>query len=499
MNKERRNNSEDESEIENKVVTVGSNQGHRALMVIILVLLVGGVYYLYFSPSHKEGSEVIKKEETKQNVQELKGKLEQVPDNVMVPERIITDPLPPLPPLPTPPIIPEIKQIRKEEEKPKETPVSNIPILPKQNFPSSNVMGNLPTSFPTIGGGGYPRDRRSAQMLTISSDGGENKAADAILSDTSAQSSKATRVGKLGLMITQGKIIDAVLETAINSDLQGMLRAMVSRDVYAETGDTVLIPKGSRLIGSYSFDSNVARARVNINWSRVILPHGIDIAISSLGTDELGRVGIAGIVDNKIVSALFSSVALAGVSIGSAVVGQKASNLIDTLTAMDAVRSITATEIDISSLKGAIVERLEDAIIKTEVGKVGDEKWKLGLRAIEKIRNAKSDQDLLRIIKEEIVSVIKSSGASGVDAITSDNIVITLDDVRQLLRQTQKRSKSVYDEAIGKSINDFSKDMRDIVGRYTDKKPTIYVDQGTALKVFVNQDIVFPSQAILNQ
>lgn len=115
MNKERRNNSEDESEIENKVVTVGSNQGHRALMVIILVLLAGGVYYLYFSPSPKEGSEVIKKEETKQNVQELKGKLEQVPDNVMVPERIITDPLPPLPPLPTPLIIPEIKQIRKEE------------------------------------------------------------------------------------------------------------------------------------------------------------------------------------------------------------------------------------------------------------------------------------------------------------------------------------------------------------------------------------------------
>lgn len=480
MNKERRNNSEDESEIENKVVTVGSNQGHRALMVIILVLLVGGVYYLYFSPSHKEGSEVIKKEETKQNVQELKGKLEQVPDNVMVPERIITDPLPPLPPLPTPPIIPEIKQIRKEEEKPKETPVSNIPILPKQNFPSSNVMGNLPTSFPTIGGGGYPRDRRSAQMLTISSDGGENKAAAAILSDTSAQSSKATRVGKLSLMVTQGKIIDAVLETAINSDLQGMLRAMVSRDVYAETGDTVLIPKGSRLIGSYSFDSNVAKSRVNINWNRVILPHGIDIAISSLGTDELGRAGIAGIVDNKIVSALFSSVTLAGVSIGSAVIGQKASNLIDALTAMDAVKSITATEIDFSSLQ---------LIIDPEK-KISSDKWKLGLGAIGRIRSAKSRQDLLKIMKEEIAKAL---------GIEEDKVNISLEIVNQLLEQIQRKSKSVYDEAIGKSIEDFSKDMRDVVGRYTDKKPTIYVDQGTALKVFVNQDIVFPPQAILNQ
>lgn len=375
--------------------------------------------------------------------------------------------------------------------------MSNIPILPKQNFPSGNVISNLPTSFSTIGSGGYPKERRSAQMLAISGSSGKDKAEDAVLSNTSAQSSKATKAGKLGLMIIQGKVIDAILETAISSDLQGMLRAIVSRDVYAETGDTILIPKGSRLIGGYSFDSNVAKARVNINWNRIILPHGIDVAISSSGTDELGRAGIAGIVDNKIASALFSSVALAGVSIGSAVVGQKASNLIDALTAMDAVKSITATEIDISSLKGAIVERLENSI-KTEVGKVGDEKWKLGIRAIEKIRNAKSDQDLLRIIKEEIVSVIKSSGASGVDAITSDNIGITLDDVRQLLRQTQKRSKSVYDEAIGKSINDFSKDMRDIVDRSVDKKPTIYVNQGTALKVFVNQDIVFPPQSILN-
>ncbi|MDR0772926.1 MAG: type VI secretion protein [Wolbachia pipientis] len=482
MNKERRNNSEDESEIENKVVTVGSNQSYRALMVIILVLLVGGVYYLYFSPSHKEGSEVIKKKETKQNVQELKGKLEQVPDNVMVPERIITDPLPPLPPLPTPPIIPEIKQIRKEEEKPKETPVSNIPILPKQNFPSSNIMGNLPTSFPTIGGGGYPRDRRSVQMLTISSDGGENKAADAILSDTSAQSSKATRVGKLGLMVTQGKIIDAVLETAINSDLQGMLRAMVSRDVYAEIGDTVLIPKGSRLIGSYSFDSNVARARVNINWNRVILPHGIDIAISSLSTDELGRAGIAGIVDNKIVSALFSSVALAGVSIGSAVIGQKASNLVSESTVMGMVRSITATEIDLSLLKDVI--KLEGT------KKIPSDKWKLGLGAIGEIRNAKNEQDLLKIMKKEIAKALE---------IEEDKVTISLENINQLLQQFQRESKSVYDEAIGKSINDFSKDMRDIVGRYTDKKPTVYVDQGTALKVFVNQDIVFPSQAILNQ
>ncbi|MCA4773972.1 TraB/TrbI/VirB10 family type IV secretion system protein [Wolbachia endosymbiont of Mansonella perstans] len=489
MSKEKHNNSGNESEIESKVVTVGSNQGHRALMVVILVLLVGGIYYFYFSPSSgEEDVEVLRKEETKQNVQELKGKLEQVPDNTMVHERIITD-LPSLPPLSTPQVIPEVKQtkkeevVKKEEEKPKETSTSNIPVLPKQNFPNSNITSNLPTSFPTIGRGGYPRDRRSAQMLAISGGGKEDKAADTILSNTSVQPNVAAKVGKLGFMITQGKIIDAVLETAISSDLQGTLRAVVSSNVYAEAGDTVLIPRGSRLIGGYSFDPNVARARININWNRIILPHGIDIAISSPGTDELGRAGVAGIVDNKIASALFSSILLAGVSVGSAVIGQKAFNLVDTLTPMDAVRAITATEIDISPLKDIISKKGE----KDEKSAKND-KWKLGLRAIRKIKNASNERSLVEIFKQ----LVKDLGLASIDNDKVDEII--LEDIKQLLRE--QGSKSVYEEAIGKSINDFSKDMLDIVGRSTDKNPTVYVGQGTALKVFVNQDIVFPPQAI---
>ena len=38
--------------------------------------------------------------------------------------------------------------------------------------------------------------------------------------------------------------------------------------------------------------------------------------------------------------------------------------------------------------------------------------------------------------------------------------------------------------------------MKDIIQRYTNNNPTIYVDQGTLLKVFVNKDIVFPKEAV---
>lgn len=39
--------------------------------------------------------------------------------------------------------------------------------------------------------------------------------------------------------------------------------------------------------------------------------------------------------------------------------------------------------------------------------------------------------------------------------------------------------------------------MKALIKKYVDtSKPTIYVDQGTVMKVFVNQDIVFPREAV---
>ena len=73
-----------------------------------------------------------------------------------------------------------------------------------------------------------------------------------VIGNTKADTAKATEVNNLNRTILQGKIVNAVLETAINTDIPGMLRAIVTRDVYAEQGVDVMIPKGSRLIGKYA-------------------------------------------------------------------------------------------------------------------------------------------------------------------------------------------------------------------------------------------------------
>jgi type IV secretion system protein VirB10 len=141
---------------------------------------------------------------------------------------------------------------------------------------------------------------------------------------TTAAQVQASRAGDPEAMIAQGKIIDAVLETAINTDLSGILRAEVSRDVFAEAGQEVLIPKGSRLIGTYDTAVKRGQKRVYIIWNRVIRPDGIDMIITSPSSDQLGRAGAEGEVDNKYLEIFSNSILLSTIQVAFAYAAQEA-------------------------------------------------------------------------------------------------------------------------------------------------------------------------------
>ncbi len=118
---------------------------------------------------------------------------------------------------------------------------------------------------------------------------------------------KATLVEDRKHAIIQGKMLSAVLETAINSEIPGSVRGIVSRDVYGESGSEVLITKGSRLFGSYSSKITRGQARIDISWNRLIRTDGVDLSISFNASDQFGRAGIAGEVDNRYGNAIVNS------------------------------------------------------------------------------------------------------------------------------------------------------------------------------------------------
>lgn len=100
------------------------------------------------------------------------------------------------------------------------------------------------------------------------------------------------------LTIPQGAVIQAVLETALDSTRAGPARAIVSRDVRSFDGTRVLIPRGSRLYGEYKADLSSGQNRAMIQWTRLMRPDGVVIALDSPSADPLGRAGVKGKVNS---------------------------------------------------------------------------------------------------------------------------------------------------------------------------------------------------------
>jgi len=210
---------------------------------------------------------------------------------------------------------------------------------------------------------------------------------------------EAAPIGDTTKMIAQGKMIDAVLESAINTDFPGVLRAIVSRDVYAESGRNVLIPKGSRLIGTYNADVKMGQARIYIIWNRVIRPDGINIDLSSPGTDLLGRTGETGHVDENFLQIFGNAILFSALSVG----------------------------------------------------------FTAGAQAV--------------------------TGAQGT--------TVTTNPVGGTGTGTTTVTQSPTSQALVTEVGNFGSTVHSVVGNLINAKPTITLDQGTPIKVFVNQDLLF--------
>ncbi len=129
---------------------------------------------------------------------------------------------------------------------------------------------------------------RTTQQVTFAGEGDNTNFGNTQLATTSIH---ARRMLHPDFTLASGEFLHAVLETAVNSDLPGQVRAVVSKPVYAYTGERVIIPAGSRLIGQYSSGIIQGQNRVMVIWQRVVLPSGIVAQLNSPGTDALGRAG----------------------------------------------------------------------------------------------------------------------------------------------------------------------------------------------------------------
>ncbi len=100
-------------------------------------------------------------------------------------------------------------------------------------------------------------------------------------------------------VLQAGSVIPAALITGIRSDQPGLVTAQVTANVFDSlSGQRLLIPQGSRLIGDYATDAGFGQRRVLLAWNRLILPDGRSVVLDRQpAADPSGYAGLEDGVD----------------------------------------------------------------------------------------------------------------------------------------------------------------------------------------------------------
>lgn len=112
-----------------------------------------------------------------------------------------------------------------------------------------------------------------------------------------------------------GFVIPAIMISGISSDLPGQVMAQVSQNVFdTATGRYLLIPQGTRLIGTYNSSVAYGQQRILMAWQRLVFPDGKALDIGAMpGADSAGYGGFNDQVNNHYLRIFGSSLLLSGV------------------------------------------------------------------------------------------------------------------------------------------------------------------------------------------
>jgi type IV secretory pathway VirB10-like protein len=117
-------------------------------------------------------------------------------------------------------------------------------------------------------------------------------------SETTSATARDEAAVDCACVLERGAIIPASLYTPIDSTVPGTITAQVRKDVYDATHQSLLIPRGSRLVGKYASTMANGQARLFVAFDWIKLPNGRPINLGNIaGVDLQGVAGLGGEVD----------------------------------------------------------------------------------------------------------------------------------------------------------------------------------------------------------
>lgn len=122
--------------------------------------------------------------------------------------------------------------------------------------------------------------------------------------------SVAGQLGDRNFLITQGTMIDCVMQTRLVTAQAGMLTCNATQSVMSANGKVVLIDAGTKFVGYQSGGIVQGQPRAFVTWHRLETPSGVILNLGSPGTGPLGEAGVDGAIDHHFWDRLGNAILL---------------------------------------------------------------------------------------------------------------------------------------------------------------------------------------------
>ena len=144
--------------------------------------------------------------------------------------------------------------------------------------------------------------------------------------------------------IFEGTVFEGVVTNHIDGGFSGPILVMLTTDYYSHDHQQLLMPQGTRLIGTVQSVGNAQQRKMFVTFHRAVCPDGFSLDFDKyIGLDPLGTTGLATKVDHGYLMAFGAAAAIGGLG-GLAQIGNNSSVLDASTQVRNGISAQTAAE-----------------------------------------------------------------------------------------------------------------------------------------------------------